>query len=106
MDINSAEWPELTLLPGIGETLAKRIVDGEVADVLLDAVVYALDLGSLLAGTKYRGDFEKRFKGLLAELQKQKHAILFIDEIHTIIGAGCVIGDGVRIGDDVLLHLG
>ena len=76
----------------IAEGLAKRIVDGEVADVLLDAVVYALDLGSLLAGTKYRGDFEKRFKGLLAELQGIKHSILFIDEIHTIIGAGAASG--------------
>lgn len=76
----------------IAEGLAKRIIDGEVADVLLDAVVYALDLGSLLAGTKYRGDFEKRFKGLLAELQSKEHAILFIDEIHTIIGAGAASG--------------
>lgn len=76
----------------IAEGLAKRIVDGEVADVLLDAVVYSLDLGSLLAGTKYRGDFEKRFKGLLAELQRLEHSILFIDEIHTIIGAGAASG--------------
>jgi ATP-dependent Clp protease ATP-binding subunit ClpA len=76
----------------IAEGLAKRVVDGEVADVLSDAVVYALDLGSLLAGTKYRGDFEKRFKGLLAELQGMKHSILFIDEIHTIIGAGAASG--------------
>ena len=76
----------------IAEGLAKRIVDGEVPEVLRDAVVYSLDLGSLLAGTKYRGDFEKRFKGLLAELKKKKHAILFIDEIHTIIGAGAASG--------------
>jgi ATP-dependent Clp protease ATP-binding subunit ClpA len=76
----------------IAEGLAKRIVDGEVAEVLTDAVVYSLDLGALLAGTKYRGDFEKRFKGLLAELQRKKHAILFIDEIHTIIGAGAASG--------------
>ncbi len=76
----------------IAEGLAKRIVDGEVADVLSDAVVYSLDLGALLAGTKYRGDFEKRFKGLLAELKRKKHAILFIDEIHTIIGAGAASG--------------
>ena len=67
----------------IAEGLAKRIVDGEVPDVLSSSVVYSLDLGSLLAGTKYRGDFEKRFKGLLAELKKRRHAILFIDEIHT-----------------------
>jgi hypothetical protein len=70
-------------------------VDGEVPDVLLSGVVYSLDLGSLLAGTKYRGDFEKRLKGLLAELKKKKNAILFIDEIHTIIGAGA----GIRRGD-------
>ena len=71
----------------IAEGLAKRIVDGQVPDVISDAVVYSLDLGALLAGTKYRGDFEKRFKGLLADLKKEDHSILFIDEIHTIIGA-------------------
>jgi ATP-dependent Clp protease ATP-binding subunit ClpA len=76
----------------IAEGLAKRIVDGEVPDMLAEAVVYSLDLGSLLAGTKYRGDFEKRFKALLAELQKIPHSILFIDEIHTIIGAGAASG--------------
>ncbi|MDX5298277.1 MAG: AAA family ATPase, partial [Gammaproteobacteria bacterium] len=64
----------------IAEGLAKQIVDGQVPDIIADAVVYSLDLGALLAGTKYRGDFEKRFKALLAELKKQKHAILFIDE--------------------------
>src|SRR5690606_2752105 len=72
----------------IAEGLAKKIVDGEVPDILQDAVIYSLDLGALVAGTKYRGDFEKRLKGVLAELRKQEHAILFIDEIHTVIGAG------------------
>ncbi|WP_286802273.1 AAA family ATPase, partial [Marinobacter sp. UBA2498] len=62
----------------IAEGLAKRIVDGQVPDIISDAVVYSLDLGALLAGTKYRGDFEKRLKGLLAELKKENHAILFI----------------------------
>ncbi len=68
----------------IAEGLAKRIVDGQVPDIISDAVVYSLDLGALLAGTKYRGDFEKRLKGLLAELKKESHAILFIDEIHRL----------------------
>ncbi|NVJ59985.1 MAG: ATP-dependent Clp protease ATP-binding subunit ClpA [Gammaproteobacteria bacterium] len=76
----------------IAEGLAKRIVDEEVPEVIADAVVYSLDLGALLAGTKYRGDFEKRLKALLADLKKQDHAILFIDEIHTIIGAGAASG--------------
>ncbi len=88
----------------IAEGLAKRIVDGEVPDVLLGSVVYSLDLGSLLAGTKYRGDFEKRFKGLLAELKNQEHAILFIDEIHTIIGAGAASG-GVMDASNLLKPL-
>jgi len=88
----------------IAEGLAKRIVDGEVPDVLRSSVVYSLDLGSLLAGTKYRGDFEKRFKGLLAELKKKKHAILFIDEIHTIIGAGAASG-GVMDASNLLKPL-
>ena len=82
---------------GVGKTalaegLAKRIVDGEVPDVLSEAIIYALDLGALVAGTKYRGDFEKRLKGVLAALKKQPNAILFIDEIHTIIGAGSASG--------------
>ncbi len=82
---------------GVGKTalaegLAKRIVDGEVPEVLADSVIYALDLGALLAGTKYRGDFEKRLKAVLAQLKKEPHAILFIDEIHTIIGAGAASG--------------
>ncbi|MDG6348001.1 ATP-dependent Clp protease ATP-binding subunit ClpA [Luteimonas sp. 8-5] len=82
---------------GVGKTalaegLAKRIVDGQVPEVLADAVIYALDLGALVAGTKYRGDFEKRLKGVLAALKKVPGAILFIDEIHTIIGAGSASG--------------
>lgn len=76
----------------IAEGLAKRIVDGQVPDLLAQSVVYSLDLGALLAGTKYRGDFEKRFKALLGELRKRPQAILFIDEIHTIIGAGAASG--------------
>ncbi len=76
----------------IAEGLAKRIVDEDVPEVIKDAHVYSLDLGALLAGTKYRGDFEKRLKALLAELKKQDHAVLFIDEIHTIIGAGAASG--------------
>ncbi len=85
----------------IAEGLAKRIVDGDVPDVIADAVVYSLDMGALLAGTKYRGDFEKRFKSLLAELKKQPHGILFIDEIHTIIGAGAASG-GVMDASNLL----
>ena len=85
----------------IAEGLAKRIVDGEVPDLLADSVVYSLDLGALLAGTKYRGDFEKRFKALLNELRKRPHAILFIDEIHTIIGAGAASG-GVMDASNLL----
>ncbi len=82
---------------GVGKTalaegLAKRIVDNEVPEVLRGATIYALDLGALIAGTKYRGDFEKRLKGVLTELKKHPQAILFIDEIHTIIGAGSASG--------------
>ncbi len=76
----------------IAEGLAKMIVDDEVPEILNDAVIYALDLGGLVAGTKYRGDFEKRLKAVLAQLKRQPHAILFIDEIHTIIGAGSASG--------------
>lgn len=76
----------------IAEGLAKKIVDGEVADVLSDATIYSLDMGALLAGTKYRGDFEKRMKAVIQQLKKEPHAILFIDEIHTIIGAGAASG--------------
>jgi ATP-dependent Clp protease ATP-binding subunit ClpA len=76
----------------IAEGLAKRIVDGEVPEVLRNATIFALDLGALVAGTKYRGDFEKRLKAVLAQLKKQPEAILFVDEIHTIIGAGSASG--------------
>ena len=85
----------------IAEGLAKKIVDGQVPDVISDAEVFSLDLGALLAGTKYRGDFEKRLKALLAELKKRPHAILFIDEIHTIIGAGSASG-GVMDASNLL----
>ncbi|REG86758.1 ATP-dependent Clp protease ATP-binding subunit ClpA [Marinomonas pollencensis] len=85
----------------IAEGLAKRIVDGQVPDVIADGVVYSLDLGALLAGTKYRGDFEKRLKHLLGEIKKQPNAILFIDEIHTIIGAGAASG-GVMDASNLL----
>ncbi len=82
---------------GVGKTalaegLAKKIVEGEVPQVLADYTIFSLDLGALLAGTKYRGDFEKRLKAVMAQLKQQKHAILFIDEIHTIIGAGAASG--------------
>ena len=82
---------------GVGKTalvegLARLIVEGKVPDVLADSTVYSLDLGSLIAGTKYRGDFEKRLKGVLAEIKKLPGAILFIDEIHTVIGAGAASG--------------
>lgn len=82
---------------GVGKTalaegLAKRIVDKEVPDVLLDSTIFSLDLGSLVAGTKYRGDFEKRLKGVLKQLKQRPGAVLFIDEIHTIIGAGSASG--------------
>ncbi|MCG6966237.1 MAG: ATP-dependent Clp protease ATP-binding subunit ClpA [Chromatiaceae bacterium] len=76
----------------IAEGLAKKIVDGEVPDVLANCTLYALDMGGLVAGTKYRGDFEKRLKAVLADLKRQPDAILFIDEIHTIIGAGAASG--------------
>jgi len=85
----------------IAEGLAKRIVDGEVPDIMLGAQVFSLDLGALLAGTKYRGDFEKRLKALLAELKKRDKSILFIDEIHTIIGAGAASG-GVMDASNLL----
>ncbi|MDC0056653.1 ATP-dependent Clp protease ATP-binding subunit ClpA [Alphaproteobacteria bacterium] len=83
--------------PGVGKTaiaegLAKKIVEKNVPDIILDAVIYSLDMGSLLAGTRYRGDFEERLKAVLKELRKEKKAILFIDEIHTVIGAGATSG--------------
>ena len=79
--------------PGVGKTaiaegLARKIVKGEVPSVLKDCTIYALDMGSLIAGTRYRGDFEERVKSVVKELEGQKGAILFIDEIHTVIGAG------------------
>ena len=85
----------------VAEGLAKLIVDGEVPDVLAESVIYSLDLGALLAGTKYRGDFEKRFKALLNELTRDKNAVLFIDEIHMIIGAGAASG-GVMDASNLL----
>ncbi|MDC3261995.1 ATP-dependent Clp protease ATP-binding subunit ClpA [Candidatus Pseudothioglobus singularis] len=82
---------------GVGKTaiaqgLAKRIIDGQVPDVLKKTTIYSLDVGVLIAGTKYRGDFEKRLKSVLTDLEKDKNAVLFIDEIHTLIGAGSVSG--------------
>jgi ATP-dependent Clp protease ATP-binding subunit ClpA len=88
----------------IAEGLAKMIVDGQVPDVIKDSTVHSLDLGALLAGTKYRGDFEKRLKNLLSELTKQNDQILFIDEIHTIIGAGAASG-GVMDASNLLKPL-
>ncbi len=83
--------------PGVGKTaiaegLARKIIEGEVPDVLKPAVIYSLDMGSLLAGTRYRGDFEERLKAVVSELEKMPDAILFIDEIHTVIGAGATSG--------------
>ena len=88
----------------IAEGLAKRIVDDQVPEVVAGSTVYSLDLGALLAGTKYRGDFEKRFKALLAELKNSERSILFIDEIHTIIGAGAASG-GVMDASNLLKPL-
>ena len=98
--------PLLVGEPGVGKTaiaegLAWMIVQGKVPEPLEDAVVYSLDMGSLLAGTKYRGDFEKRLKALLGELRDHPNAILFIDEIHTIIGAGAASG-GVMDASNLL----
>jgi len=76
----------------IAEGIAKKIVDGKVPDILKEASIYSLDIGVLIAGTKYRGDFEKRLKAVLTDLEKIPHSILFIDEIHTLIGAGSVSG--------------
>ena len=83
--------------PGVGKTaiaegLARKIVEGNVPEVLLPAVIYSLDMGALLAGTRYRGDFEERLKAVVTELEKMPDAILFIDEIHTVIGAGATSG--------------
>ncbi|MEF2555015.1 ATP-dependent Clp protease ATP-binding subunit ClpA [Aurantimonas sp. C2-5-R2] len=83
--------------PGVGKTaiaegLAKRVVEGDVPDVLADATIFSLDMGTLLAGTRYRGDFEERLKQVVKELEEYPGAILFIDEIHTVIGAGATSG--------------
>ncbi len=83
--------------PGVGKTaiaegLARKIVEGDVPEVLTEAVIYSLDMGALLAGTRYRGDFEERLKQVVSELEKMPHAVLFIDEIHTVIGAGATSG--------------
>ena len=83
--------------PGVGKTaiaegLARKIVKGETPEVLKGATVYALDMGALLAGTRYRGDFEERLKQVMKEIEQHKKAILFIDEIHTVIGAGATSG--------------
>ena len=76
----------------IAEGLARRIIEGQVPDILKDATVYALDMGSLLAGTKYRGDFEQRLKAVIKQLTDEPGAILFVDEIHTLVGAGAASG--------------
>ena len=94
---------------GVGKTalaegLARRIVEDNVPDILAGCVIYSLDLGALIAGTKYRGDFEKRLKSLLAELKKRSGAVLFIDEIHTIIGAGAASG-GVMDASNIIKPL-
>lgn len=90
--------------PGVGKTalaegLALRIVRGEVPEVLRNAVIYSLDLGLLLAGTRYRGDFEERLKAIVQEIEKLPHAVLYIDEIHTIIGAGSTSGGSMDAGN-------
>ena len=96
--------PLLVGEPGVGKTalaegLALRIHEGHVPDVLKDAKVYALDLGSLLAGTRYRGDFEERVKQVLERLAREKNAILFIDEIHSLVGAGAASGGAMDAGN-------
>jgi ATP-dependent Clp protease ATP-binding subunit ClpA len=83
--------------PGVGKTaiaegLARKIVEGDVPEVLRDATIFSLDMGALLAGTRYRGDFEERLKAVIKELEDYPGAILFIDEIHTVIGAGATSG--------------
>src|ERR1044072_7074594 len=87
--------------PGVGKTaiaegLARKSVEGNVPEVLLPAVIYSLDMGALLAGTRYRGDFEERLKQVVNELEKLPHAVLFIDEIHTVIGAGATSGGAME----------
>lgn len=97
--------------PGTGKTaiaegLAKKIVDGEVPDILKNKVVYSLDIGNLLAGTRYRGDFEERIKGVLQTLESNPNTILFIDEIHMIMGAGSAGGSSVDIANLIKPVLG
>ena len=97
--------------PGVGKTaiaegLAKKIVEKNVPDIILDAVIYSLDMGSLLAGTRYRGDFEERLKAVLKELREEKKAILFIDEIHTVIGAGATSGGSMDASNILKPFLG
>ena len=96
--------PILVGEPGVGKTaivegLAMRIYEGRVPEILQDASLFALDLGAMLSGTKYRGDFEKRLKGLLKELEEIDNAILFIDEIHTIVGAGATSGGSMDLSN-------
>jgi ATP-dependent Clp protease ATP-binding subunit ClpA len=96
--------PLLVGEPGVGKTalaegLALRIYQGEVPDVLRNAKVYALDLGALVAGTRYRGDFEERVKQVVQRLEKEENAILFIDEIHTLVGAGSASGGAMDAGN-------
>src|SRR5690606_40138549 len=76
----------------IAEGLAKKIVDGETPEILSGSTIFSLDMGALLAGTRYRGDFEERLKAVIKELEEHPDAILFIDEIHTVIGAGATTG--------------
>src|SRR3546814_10594677 len=87
-------------VPGVGKTaiaegLARKLIEGDVPEVLLPAVIYSLDMGALLDGTRYRGDFEERLQQVVTELEGLPHAILFISELHTVIGAGATSG-----GDD------
>ncbi len=96
--------PLLVGEPGVGKTavvegIAQLIVDSEIPDILKGASLYALDMGSLLSGTKYRGDFEKRLKEILKELESEQNAILFIDEIHTIVGAGATSGGSMDLSN-------
>ncbi len=96
--------PLLVGEPGVGKTavvegIAQMIVEKNIPDILAGASLYALDMGSLLSGTKYRGDFEKRLKEILAELEKEENAILFIDEIHTIVGAGATSGGSMDLSN-------
>lgn len=97
--------------PGTGKTaiaegLAKKIVDGEVPDILKNKIVYSLDIGNLLAGTRYRGDFEERIKGVLQTLESNPNTILFIDEIHMIMGAGSAGGSSVDVANLIKPVLG